>query len=68
MTSLTQYIGLFVILLICFIVAVLGALASINAGDFYAELVKPVWAPPGWLFGPVWTMLYIMAGMAAGGF
>lgn len=65
MTSLTQYIGLFVILLICFIVAVLGALASINAGDFYAELVKPVWAPPGWLFGPVWTMLYIMMGVAA---
>lgn len=24
----------------------------------YAQLVRPSWAPPGWLFGPVWTVLY----------
>jgi tryptophan-rich sensory protein len=65
MTPLTQFSGLIVSLLICFIVAVLGALASTNASDFYGELVKPAWAPPGWLFGPVWTMLYIMMGVAA---
>jgi tryptophan-rich sensory protein len=42
-----------------------GALASRNAGDFYATLVRPAWAPPGWLFGPVWSTLYVMMGVAA---
>lgn len=40
--------------------AALGALASVQARSFYAELIRPEWAPPGWLFGPVWSALYTL--------
>lgn len=29
-----------------------------NTYNFYSQLIKPTWAPPSWLFGPVWTVLY----------
>ncbi|MFA6279153.1 MAG: TspO/MBR family protein [Candidatus Paceibacterota bacterium] len=31
-----------------------------NTYNWYATLVKPEWAPPAWLFGPVWTVLYVI--------
>lgn len=34
-------------------------------GDWYRALNKPSWNPPGWLFGPVWSLLYTMMGVAA---
>lgn len=42
-----------------------GALSTRNAREFYGGLVKPAWAPPGWLFGPVWTVLYLLMAVAA---
>ncbi|NQV90555.1 tryptophan-rich sensory protein [Candidatus Uhrbacteria bacterium] len=34
--------------------------------DFYAQLIKPSWAPPGWIFGPVWTVLYTIIAVSFG--
>ena len=31
-----------------------------NTVNWYSQLIKPTWAPPGWLFGPVWTVLYLI--------
>lgn len=42
----------------------IGALASINAAEFYGTLAAPGWAPPAMVFGPVWSMLYLMMAIA----
>jgi len=34
-------------------------------GEWYLDLNKPTWNPPGWIFGPVWTCLYLSMGIAA---
>ncbi len=31
-----------------------------NTHDWYSQLLKPTWAPPSWVFGPVWTVLYVI--------
>jgi benzodiazapine receptor len=63
--SMTQIAGLFGWLVVAFIAAGIGGLASVNAGEFYESLVRPGWAPPARLFGPVWTVLYLCMGVAA---
>jgi len=43
-----------------------GAIATTPAIDsWYVYLNKPFFTPPGWLFGPVWTLLYLLMGVAA---
>ncbi|MFZ9932040.1 MAG: TspO/MBR family protein [Chthoniobacterales bacterium] len=37
----------------------------VQPAGYYAQLVKPAWAPPAWLFGPVWTLLYVAMALAA---
>jgi len=60
-----QAVSLLVWLAISFVASGVGALASIRAAPFYGQLVQPSWAPPPSVFGPVWTILYALMGIAA---
>ncbi|MER5872720.1 TspO/MBR family protein [Streptomyces sp. NPDC002044] len=60
-----SWAALAVFLAVTFCVAALGAVASADAGDVYGSLRRPAWAPPGWVFGPVWTVLYAAIAVAA---
>ncbi len=61
----SQVVGLIGWLLVAFAAAAVGAMASVDSAAFYAQLNKPSWAPPAWLFGPVWTVLYGLMGVSA---
>lgn len=60
MTSALALIGW---IALCYAAAAAGAVFT--TGNWYAILNKPTWSPPGWLFGPVWTLLYTMMGVSA---
>lgn len=44
--------------------ASVGGIASINASEFYEQLIQPPWAPPPWLFGPAWSVLYLLMALS----
>ncbi len=48
-----------------FLTAALGGLASAHAAQFYSALRLPEWAPPASVFGPVWSILYLLMAVAA---
>ena len=63
--NLKPNLALLVCLALSFSAAAVGGLASAQSGAFYAQLTRPAWAPPASVFGPVWTVLYIMIALAA---
>ncbi len=64
-SAVKQTIGLVGWLLASFVTGGIGGIASIHAAAFYQQLVQPSWAPPAWLFGPVWSVLFVLMGVAA---
>lgn len=60
-----QAIGLAGWLALAFCAGAVGAVASVDAASFYAQLNRPSWAPDASLFGPVWSVLYALMGLAA---
>ncbi|MBL8792016.1 MAG: tryptophan-rich sensory protein [Rhizobiales bacterium] len=50
----------------CLAVGSLGGLVTMTpVVEWYPTLAKPSWTPPSWVFGPVWTVLYVMMAVAA---
>ncbi|MDD3984796.1 MAG: tryptophan-rich sensory protein [Methanobacterium sp.] len=55
----------FISVFIPLIIGYLGSIITISEiSTWYASLSKPSWAPPNWLFGPVWTTLYVLMGIS----
>jgi tryptophan-rich sensory protein len=60
--AMRRYISLFVFLVLTTLVATIAR--AFPPGDWYEALAKPEWTPPGWLFGPVWSLLYLFIAIA----
>jgi tryptophan-rich sensory protein len=59
-------VSLVVAVVIPLVVGGLGGIATASAiPTWYQGLDKPAWNPPNWVFGPVWTLLYVLMGVAA---
>lgn len=59
-------LALFISIAICGLAGAIGAVFTYRRiPNWYASLDKPSFSPPNWLFGPVWTLLYLLMGIAA---
>lgn len=60
-------VKIFLMVVLCLAVGFLSSFATQSSvNDWFPTLNKPFFNPPGWLFAPVWTILYIVMGIAAG--
>ena len=60
-----KYLSLFLILLITFIASAIGGFTTASFKEpWYSQIVLPSFNPPSWVFGPVWTALYVLMSVA----
>lgn len=65
--SLNVIVKIFVALAVCLFIGFMASLATqVGIADWYPTLNKPWFNPPNWIFGPVWGVLYVLMGIAAG--
>lgn len=63
--ALRDILGLTAFLALCFGVLVVGGTVAASAlHEWYATLARPSWTPPGWVFGPLWTLLFPLMAVA----
>ncbi|MCX7744571.1 MAG: tryptophan-rich sensory protein [Flavobacteriales bacterium] len=54
-------------IIVCLVIGYAGSFATASSvNDWYLTLNKPIFNPPNWIFGPVWTLLYILMGISFG--
>lgn len=64
-TQTFTWVGLIIAILVCEGAGIIGSLFTFSQiPNWYAGLIKPIWNPPGYIFGPVWTILYGLMGIA----
>ncbi|MFH1392317.1 MAG: TspO/MBR family protein [bacterium] len=64
--QLNNFFKLIIAVIVSELAGIIGSIFTVSAiPTWYAELVKPALSPPNWLFGPVWTTLYFLMGIAA---
>lgn len=60
-----KFLGVIFFIAICELAGVIGSLFTVSSiSTWYEGISKPGFTPPGWLFGPVWTILYALMGVA----
>ncbi len=60
-----KYVSFTLIVLVTFSASAIGGVVtSIYKEPWYSQIIQPTFSPPSWVFGPVWTALYILMSMA----
>ncbi len=61
-----KLVSIFLSVLIAESAGIIGSIFTASSvRTWYVDLIKPLWNPPSWIFGPVWTVLYALMGISA---